>query len=153
MSSEELHFPPEGPCTKRWPSPITVHDLIREIDRARAKFPGNRFLLAALMEELGELAEAMVDGTREEAYKEAIQVACVALRIAEEEDSATYTPGLFIALVKATGRVARGLLQRQAVTLYLAAASSALQRMLENGLKKTPVDPSFEDITDEEAKS
>ena len=66
----------------------TLEDLAVEILRARAKFPGNRFLLAALMEEVGELAQAMLQGKSDAEIKtEAIQVACVALRIFEEKDA------------------------------------------------------------------
>lgn len=58
-----------------------------EVFRARTKFPGNRFLLAALMEEVGELAQAMLQKKpSEEIEKEAIQVACMAIRILEEGD-------------------------------------------------------------------
>ena len=59
-----------------------------ELERARAKFPGNRFLLAALMEEVGELSAAILQRQgRERRIAEAIQVAVVAIRIAEEGDS------------------------------------------------------------------
>lgn len=67
---------------------LTLEDLAVEILFARSKFPGNRFLLAALMEEVGELAQAMLQGKSEaEINAEAIQVACVALRIFEEQDA------------------------------------------------------------------
>lgn len=62
-----------------------IHDLKSEIDRAVTKFPSNKHLLAALMEEVGELAKALLEGD-EEYYLEAIQVACVAIRIATEGD-------------------------------------------------------------------
>lgn len=63
-------------------------NLIRaEMHRARAKFPSNRFLLAALQEEAGELASALLQKEgRERVVREAIQVAVVAIRIAEEGD-------------------------------------------------------------------
>lgn len=38
----------------------TQNALDAELARARAKFPGNRFLLAAATEELGELAQALL---------------------------------------------------------------------------------------------
>jgi len=63
----------------------TIDALTAELARARAKFPGNRFLLAALCEELGELAEAVAHGNKAEIRTEAVQVACVAIRIAEED--------------------------------------------------------------------
>ena len=66
----------------------TLEDVAVEVLQARAKFPGNRFLLAALMEEVYELAQAMLQGrSRAEINAEAIQVACVALRIFEEQDA------------------------------------------------------------------
>ena len=67
----------------------TVEDIAEEVVRARAKFPDNRHLLAALTEEVGELAQAILQKKpREEVQKEARQVACVAIRIIEEGDSA-----------------------------------------------------------------
>lgn len=60
-------------------------DLEVELVRAREKFPDNRHLVAALMEECGELAQELLqNGNTADARKEAIQVACVALRIATE---------------------------------------------------------------------
>lgn len=63
-----------------------------ELNRARTKFPNNKHMLAALTEEVGELNQAMIDhdcGTqaRENIWKEAVQVAAMAQRIAEEGDS------------------------------------------------------------------
>jgi NTP pyrophosphatase (non-canonical NTP hydrolase) len=66
----------------------TIDDLQAEIIRARTKFPGGRFLLAALMEEVGELAQALLQRKPpSEIIKESLQVACVAIRIAEEGES------------------------------------------------------------------
>lgn len=65
-----------------------MREILAELDRARKKFPDNAKLLAALTEEVGELAQAMLQGkSHAEIFKEAIQVACVAVRIAEEGDS------------------------------------------------------------------
>lgn len=65
----------------------TIAAIVAELKRARAKFPGNRFLLAALTEEVGELAQALLQRkSKEEILREAVQVACVAIRIAEEGD-------------------------------------------------------------------
>ena len=58
-----------------------------EIERARAKFPGNDHLTAALTEEVGETAQAYLQGRYADARAEAIQVACVAWRIVEEGDA------------------------------------------------------------------
>lgn len=70
------------------PLPETRDALCAEVTRARAKFPGNRHLLAALTEEVGELAQAMLQGKpTAEIQREALQVACVALRIFEEGDA------------------------------------------------------------------
>lgn len=59
--------------------------LKSEILFARSKFPGNNHLLAALVEEVGELSKALLEG-KEGWRKEGIQVACVAMRIAAEGD-------------------------------------------------------------------
>lgn len=67
---------------------LTLTAVNAEVMRARTKFPGNRFLLAALTEELGELAQALLQAKpRDEVQIEALQVACVALRIVEEGDA------------------------------------------------------------------
>lgn len=66
--------------------------LIREMRRAREIHPGNAHLLAALTEEVGEVARAFLEGDHEHAKKEAIQVACVAMRIAIEGDG-DFEPG------------------------------------------------------------
>lgn len=63
--------------------------LSQEISGSRSKFPKNKYKLAALVEEVGELAQALIDHSRSETttehvFKEAIQVAAMALRIAEE---------------------------------------------------------------------
>lgn len=67
-------------------------DLEAELSKARSKFPGNEDLDNALTEEVGELNQALLQQkhepdkkvTHEDIYKEAIQVACVAIRIATE---------------------------------------------------------------------
>lgn len=62
-----------------------------EICRARLQFPDTKHMLAALVEEVGELAQALIDRERgkavhEDVWKEAVQVACMAYRIATEGD-------------------------------------------------------------------
>lgn len=58
-----------------------------EVDRARTLHPGNAHLLAALMEEVGELAKAYLEAEgSDRVWDEAKQVACVAARIALEGD-------------------------------------------------------------------
>jgi hypothetical protein len=68
-------------------SPDSVQALDNELIRARIKFPGNAHLNVALAEEVGELARAYLEGDLEGVKAEALQVACVAIRILEEGDS------------------------------------------------------------------
>lgn len=57
-------------------------DAIRtELSRARVLFPGRNLTLVALMEEVGELAKAAMDEPRENVFKEAVQVAVMAMRV------------------------------------------------------------------------
>jgi NTP pyrophosphatase (non-canonical NTP hydrolase) len=59
--------------------------LVNELDYARHKFPDNQYLMTALAEEVGELAEAyLIEPNSAAMRKEALQVACVAMRIATE---------------------------------------------------------------------
>lgn len=69
------------------------HDLSRpfkalalEMTAARAKFPGNDRLFEALVEEVGEVGRAVLTNNFEHARQEALQVACVAMRLATEGD-------------------------------------------------------------------
>ena len=65
----------------------SLAELEAEVERARRKFPGNRHLLAALTEELGEVANAILEhGNGQRMREEAVQVACVAMRLYEEGD-------------------------------------------------------------------
>ena len=67
-----------------------VYDMTNEYKGAMAKFPGNRCNLAALMEEVGELAQAMLKRefepsagvSRADIYAEAVQVGAMAMKIA-----------------------------------------------------------------------
>ena len=69
-------------------------DIEAELDRARAKFPGNVDVLPALTEEVGELNQALIQqkhepykGVRDrDVYMEAIQTAVMAIRVASEGD-------------------------------------------------------------------
>ena len=82
------------------------NDAFSEVQADRAKFPNNAHLLAVLMEEVGELAQAMQQHkyepdkgiTQEMIYKEAVQVGCVAARIATEGD-ADFLDWLFVCSV------------------------------------------------------
>lgn len=67
-------------------------DLEGEVSRARSKFPETAMMFAALVEEVGELAQALLHarlgkGTSAEVYAEAVQVACMAMRVATEGDA------------------------------------------------------------------
>jgi NTP pyrophosphatase (non-canonical NTP hydrolase) len=65
----------------------SIGELNSEIYSARGKFPDNKYLLAALMEEVGELARAYLQKQGDlRVQAEALQVACVAMRIYEEGD-------------------------------------------------------------------
>lgn len=72
--------------------PRSALEIEFEIMRARSKFPGPNNNFAALVEEVGELAKALMDckpGDRESCvavYKEATQVATMAIRVMEEGD-------------------------------------------------------------------
>lgn len=80
------------------PHIITMLDISKEVARARTKFPQATHTLAALIEEVGELAQAMIErmrgnATYEAARAEAVQVACMAIRIIEDGDmSMQYAP-------------------------------------------------------------
>jgi hypothetical protein len=84
------------------PSALTIQAVHAEVIRARLKFPRNDVMLAALSEEHGELANALLelrfatlakqpkydlDRLRDNVQKEAVQVAAVAIRILEDGDS------------------------------------------------------------------
>ncbi len=72
----------------------SLHDLNCEVARARRKFPSNRHMLAALTEEVGETARALMEGEgRARIRAEALQVACVAMRLYEEGDSDYHEAG------------------------------------------------------------
>lgn len=68
-------------------------DIEQELTRAREKFPGTEHIMNAATEELGELAQALLQinyepgkKTHEDVYKEAIQLAAMAIRVATEGD-------------------------------------------------------------------
>jgi hypothetical protein len=130
------------------PSLLALAAVAAEVQRGRVKFPGNRFMLAALAEEIGELAEAMVKGDAEGIHREAIQVAAVALRIAEEGDATAYRVDSLIQLIAACGAAARYLLQRRPkdLSFVLGILGGAAGRIQRYG------DPTFDDITDAEAR-
>ena len=68
-----------------------LENVKEEVADARKKFPTTHHLMVALMEEVGELANALLEhdktgspGMAKNVYEEAVQVACVALRVATE---------------------------------------------------------------------
>lgn len=130
------------------PSYLTLAAVAAEVQRGRAKFPGNRFMLAALAEEIGELAEAMTKLDGPSIHREAIHVAAIAIRIAEEGDATIYRIDSLIQLIAACGASARYLLQRRArdASFVLQMVWSTAKRMQDSG------DPTFDDISDQEAK-
>lgn len=102
--------------------------LDQEVERCRDKFSTSRFLLPALIEEVGELAEAMCAGDRAAIRKEAIQVACVAVRIAEEIDPIDYGTSKTV-----RAAIALGLFVRAAIAGKGGVASMNIGRLIRAG--------------------
>lgn len=61
-------------------------DICAELIRARRKFPGKNVTLAALVEEVGELAKATFEESADRVRKEAVQVAVMAMRMILDGD-------------------------------------------------------------------
>lgn len=61
-------------------------EIILELRRARAKFPGPDCTFAALSEEVGEVAKALMEEPRANVRKESVQVAVMAMRIILDGD-------------------------------------------------------------------
>jgi hypothetical protein len=107
-------------------------DLHGEIRRGMAKFPRSRFMLFALLEEVGELIEAVVNRRAVgdvEVRREALQVAAVAVRIAEEGDETHYGSSAALNVAAWLGEYVRLALQRgdmDAVGVELLAAAARL---------------------------
>ena len=68
------------------PEYVLAERIINELFRAREKFPGKNATFPALVEEVGELATALMEETTERVHKEAIQVAVMAMRIILDGD-------------------------------------------------------------------
>lgn len=66
-------------------------EILAELTRARAKFPGKNVTFAALVEEVGELATATFEESADRVHKEAVQVAVMAMRMILDGDH-TYEP-------------------------------------------------------------
>lgn len=75
-----------------------LKDVAAEMIKARAKFPTNKYKLASLMEETGEVSNAFLQNAYGKmdgicVWKECVQVASCALRLATEGDASfTYKP-------------------------------------------------------------
>jgi hypothetical protein len=84
-----LHRVPEGvdriPDIRPEAVKAQLNPLVAELVHARTKFPSNQYMFTALAEEIGEMAEAWLkEGDTPHSRHEALQVACVAMRIATE---------------------------------------------------------------------
>lgn len=69
------------------PEAMLAADILAELQRARAKFPGDNVTMLALMEEVGELAKATFEESRDRVRKEAVQVATMAMRVVLDGDA------------------------------------------------------------------
>ncbi len=69
------------------PEDRLASEILAELRRARAKFPGRNVTMLALMEEVGELAKATFEESRERVREEAVQVATMAMRVVLDGDS------------------------------------------------------------------
>lgn len=99
----------------RWDETMPWHLMLyAEVLRGRAKFPRSRFMLFALLEEVGELAEALIRGDTEDAKVEAVQVAAVAVRISEEGDATAYESSLAASCALWLGEYVRRAIQKPA---------------------------------------
>jgi len=64
-------------------------EVSAEIERARAKFPGDNLTTIAMFEEAGEVAKAVLSESPEAIRKECVQLACMAARITLDGDTST----------------------------------------------------------------
>lgn len=62
-------------------------EVLQEISSAREKFPSSKHSMCALTEEVGELAKALLEEPWERVRAEAVQVACMAMRVALDGDA------------------------------------------------------------------
>lgn len=63
-----------------------IDQILAELERARAKFPGANATFAALVEEVGELGKALMEEPRANVRNEAVQVAVMAMRVILDGD-------------------------------------------------------------------
>lgn len=64
-----------------------VREIVSELARARVKFPGDNVTTLALVEEVGELAQATFEKSRADVRKEAVQTAVMAMRVVLDGDA------------------------------------------------------------------
>jgi NTP pyrophosphatase (non-canonical NTP hydrolase) len=72
---------------KLTPEDRVLGEILAELERARAKFPGDNVTTLALVEEVGELAKATFSESRAAVRKEAVQVAVMAMRVILDGDA------------------------------------------------------------------
>lgn len=65
---------------------VFLAEVLDEVLRARAKFPGDRVMGLALAEEFGELIKAVLDETPERVRREAVQTAAMCVRLVLDGD-------------------------------------------------------------------
>lgn len=65
---------------------LLINDILKELVRARIKFPGKNATFAALVEEVGEVATALMEEPASNVRKEALQVAVMAIRLILDGD-------------------------------------------------------------------
>lgn len=63
-----------------------MYCVMAELIYARAKFPDNKTNFTALVEEVGELAEALLKKDTKAVFAEAVQVVVMAIRVLQEPD-------------------------------------------------------------------
>lgn len=79
---------PRQPDVEEEKSPVIafLSEVVAELERARHLFPGDRIMGLALAEEFGELIKALLDEPGKAVWKEAVQTAAMAARVAIDGD-------------------------------------------------------------------
>lgn len=85
--SEYTKVPEPEPQPHRCELVQFLENVGEEVQNARDKFPGRELTMTALTEEVGELARALMDESRQRVYNEAVQVAAMAARVVLDGDS------------------------------------------------------------------
>lgn len=73
--------------TQRSDVQTLLDEIVSELERARTKFPGDRVTFLAFIEEVGELAKALIEESDDRVREEAVQVAVMAMRVILDGDS------------------------------------------------------------------